>query len=1435
MKKHLLSSLFLLMLTTFTVTAGVTEFIPTSQTEFESNWIVDAPNDNGEWRWVDTDDFGGAPTLRWYRKVKSQEGAFIRTKNPISLKGKGYIYCSTSASDYDADTKYWLYISEDPTFATVSKKIVDGTNRFNAPKGSPVAVYSTHPGSESAAEFNFEEGKQYYIGLKAMGTGNYSGENFLLINSLTITQYDEVPGKTSSESVKLHNETANCYATFSWKWPTTTMLGTPITNIGAKIYRCPNEKPSNNGIINDQYLIKVLDIEERDTSVAFSYDDTPENSGDKAVTTPGKYYYAVIPYNENGDYNPGASTVNAVEAKWIGEDVSLLNPLSLAAQAVDGGIKLTYNYDEDRRKGYNGGYIDPEQVTMMITRQKAGDSEVKVLTKEWRDFESYTDNDLDGFAVYTYTISGLYKGDEENASSTQTVTVLGGGYLTLDQPYEQDFETDGSFGYFSVISSGISYKWKLSSMSTGNYAQFNGYGSTYSPCNSTLVSPPFMLEAGKTYRLTFDVWKGNSNSNPQAFQVRFGSDMNNLPESQNITLTSASANSPQVVEAFFTPETDGLAYFGLYANLTSSLTINVDNIRFEKSEVTPGPVTDLALDGTPTADNEFNATVTFKLPAVSKSGAVLGETDPAFTKVVLTRKSYGEKSNNANPETVDIEIEASDENALTPGKEMSFSDTVPARGFYSYSVKVCMDNDTESDAVTTSTLWVGYDTPRGILTFSNSMNAEKNAVNFTMTPYSSTSLAQNNGYIDTENLLYEIYLDGVEEPVYSGTENTFSYPLINDDPWQIYNFTAYISNHGYKSNASTAKGYVGGNVIEEDRINPDFTDDSSIDLWDQTAGWGTYQGVLRGYRTIDEKNAIYLPPFELTDASKLGCTIDLTMYRDSDSDPDYVENGELLSIYLYDLNLEEGQEPIECVATRGKSAFPPVAEQTLVAQAKVLETKDDPGLYTYEVIAPKPGKYRFGFSLRKEGVEALYISALDIRLGATETVKTPEAVTDFTAVADPEGANTVSLEFTLPEATTGGAILKQLTKAEVLRAQGEDEQPEYRVVRTIENEECTPGQTVVLTDNVDEAGYYAYRVIAYLDEEGSEPVDVEKQWVGFDVPATPEVQAESSASQVVITWEMPEALGIHGGYVNAANLNYKVFRSDKEAAIATVVGEKTYTDKSVATCPWDLYTYSVAAVNGLTAGEEGYAEAVQAGDVIEETTVEPDFSDETSLDLWTLSGGWSTSEGCLYAVNATGDDEAAYLPPVRVTDANQLGCALTLNMYREETAEDYVETLKVYACKVEETQGGDDTPGRGKPVLKNVALPETAVAEFNVTSAQSNEYTAAFNLPETGKYRLALRCESDDNKGLYISALKFETNKETDGVSAVVFGNGLALYGNKLTLPEGASYAEVYTVAGVKVGETRDGALDISNLVGGVYIVRVVMNDGTSTSTKLVK
>ena len=41
---------------------------------------------------------------------------------------------------------------------------------------------------------------------------------------------------------------------------------------------------------------------------------------DKTLTKPGKYYYAVIPFNENGDSPSSASTV---QSDWIGMDTGV--------------------------------------------------------------------------------------------------------------------------------------------------------------------------------------------------------------------------------------------------------------------------------------------------------------------------------------------------------------------------------------------------------------------------------------------------------------------------------------------------------------------------------------------------------------------------------------------------------------------------------------------------------------------------------------------------------------------------------------------------------------------------------------------------------------------------------------------------------------------------------------------------------------------------------------------------------------------------------------------------------------------------------------------------------------------------------------------------------------------------------------------------------
>lgn len=1437
MKKHLLTGLCLAAAASFAASAATTEITFPSQEDFEENWVVVEPNENAEWGWAAPDDFCDVPTLRSYRKVKSKDGPIIRTAKPIDVKpGKAYIYCSTTTRDYNDDTKYWLYFSEDPEFKTITKKIVDGTNRYN-PNGQKVAVFATHPTSESSAEVSVEEGKLYYIGIKTQGTGSYSGENCLLIQNITITQHEDTPTAVTSFEVKSHNETPNGYASLSWKWPKTSMLGHELDGkLGAKIYRCPDPKPEKTGIISDEFLIKTLEIEERDVTSTFTYDDNAENSGDKIVTTPGLYHYYVVPFNELGDYTPGTNTITTKDV-WIGEDYQLMNPLSLRAMAIEEGVKLTYNFNETRRVGNHGGYVDPSQITLMITRKK-GNDETVILTKTWTNFEEYIDTELDGLAKYTYNIYALYKGDEENKNPSNTnisgtyASVLAGGYFDIDvEPFTEDFSTSAAFNdLFTVTGGSGNYCWKHNA---AGYANFYAYGAY----TMSLITPPLKLSAGKTYKIAFNAWKSGTIQN---FSVAKGTSTTDLTSVKNVTINAANQANADEIEVEMSVDADGIYYIAFVGQTSGWSTVNIylDNIEIGVSVESPAEVTDLAFVAQPTETSDNHATVSFALPTVAKSGSPLTE---SISKVTVTRFAYGETNTNKEPVST-VVAELTDD--LAPGKEITVEDDVEEAGYYGYSVVVELANGKQSNVTKTDVLWVGYDVPKNLYSVSTSVEGNKTNV---LLYWTYTPGVQHNGYFDADNLKYVVYRSDKEEPIailshdesFNTEKSRFEFVdntlLDNELVWGQYTYAVAVRNKDKENTRYTTGKVIGGGVSESNEFAPDFTVDSSVSLWD-----GQYLTIYQKTLNCRNKNQnelgyIYLPPVMLDDPNMLGSTISLELYRENSTDAEYEENGEILEVYLYDLNLAEGQQPVECRMSRSAALFPPVAEEILVGSFTVKAVKDEPMTASLDFVAPKAGKYRLGLKVASKQNVGIYISKFTAGFGVAESVVVPAPVADLTVVPDAEGANEASVEFTLPSETAAGSLLRSLTKVDVLRAAADAET--FEVVATLPDEELVPGAAVVVVDKVPEAGFYAYRVVAYVGEEASEAVESEKLWVGTDVLAAPVVVAEASldGSAAVVTWQMPEVLGAHGGYVNAANLAYKVYRDDTQLAQVT---ETTYTDQSIAKLPWSSFTYSVVAVSGLNSGETGYAAAVVGGDIAEGGDFDVDFSDEDAVALW-AHNGWAHENGSLNAVGANGADHAVYLPPFRSADPKYLGCSLNLEMSCEDP--ENIEVLHVYACKFEEEAEEENptpgTPGRGLPAKKTLALTaDDKVAEITVSETEKTAHTATFDLPSTGKYRIVLKCASDVNKGLYISTLSFDANKETSGIAGIALNGGMSFVNGCVALPDGCVAAEAFNVAGLKVASAEGvSTLDLSGLAAGVYMVRAVLADGTVVCVKLAK
>ena len=109
-----------------------------------------------------------------------------------------------------------------------------------------------------------------------------------------------------------------------------------------------------------------------------------------------------------------------------------------------------------------------------------------------------------------------------------------------------------------------------------------------------------------------------------------------------------------------------------------------------------------------------------------------------------------------------------------------------------------------------------------------------------------------------------------------------------------------------------------------------------------------------------------------------------------------------------------------------------------------------------------------------------------------------------------------------------------------------------------------------------------------------------------------------------------------------------------------------------------------------------------------------------------------------------------------------------------------------------------------------------------------------FTLPATGKYRLALKCASVNNKGLTIHSITFKDgvavgiNDITSSYNRIVVNNGI------ITLPDSTAMVYIYTPDGTMVDYHNEATmLDISNLSKGIYIVRVITTDNRSITAKI--
>ncbi len=665
--------------------------------------------------------------------------------------------------------------------------------------------------------FSPAESGEYYIGLN-LTSKSYMGD--FGFKSFTITEIVAHPGAVSGLTVTPGAEGA-LEAILTWTWPDKTDLGGALSSItGAYIYR----GTSSTFTANESTLIGTLD--------AAATPGTQGTYTDTTVPASGKYYYRVVPFNDNG---ASTSTAPAVQSPFIGMATSFSNVTNVKATAVpDSETSVIVTWDAPTA---SEGYFNPDLATYTITRYKDGSSSGTVLAEGVTGL-SYTDDTIDGLGSYVYGIKTTYNGTTSWSDSKSNAVVTGGG---LSLPYSNTFSSSADIALWTLFHGADGKRdWGISS------SQLDYWGGPIA--DAWAVTPKFQLKAGSTYQIAFDT-KVSRSASPKNLSVYIGtSPTAEALETYQLfaeTINSTYAARKTIV---FSVAEDGYYYIAFRCDGESdSNDIYVDNLLIEETVTVPAAAEELT--ATAAAEGEMKVDLTWTNPTLNSAGNPL----ETITAVELKRG-----------DTVIETIQGAE-----PGSSGTYTDTVETPGIYTYSVTVYLDENA-SESVEATTAWVGPDTPKAPASVSVALD-ESGARIVTFDPVTE---GENGGYIDIANLRYTVSRNGetldselVGSPY---TDEQGGLPLAK------YVYAVSATCGAYTGQATESEGVIFGDAIELP-YEPDFLTADAFDLW--TLGNWKYN---KNKQALDQSSSseswAFTPPLKMQEGTA-SVTIKATCYN----------------------------------------------------------------------------------------------------------------------------------------------------------------------------------------------------------------------------------------------------------------------------------------------------------------------------------------------------------------------------------------------------------------------------------------------------------------------------------------------------------------------------------------------------------------------------
>ncbi len=347
--------------------------------------------------------------------------------------------------------------------------------------------------------------------------------------------------------------------------------------------------------------------------------------------------------------NPFGNGPKADAEMFIGVDT----PVTPNLTADISGSEITLRWSPVT-ESVNGGYIDLPNLTYRVTRYP----DETILAEATKQTEIKDNPDTEsGVTGYYYTVVAN-AGTSASEAATSPTFWLG----TITPPYNMAFDTPESTGAYTFVDAnndGITWSWSASDKA------FQSQWNRQKNSDDWLITPGIRLESGKTYTVTakMHTYLGN----PEQLEICYGTspDPAMLTEKLMDKCTIKHRDSKDY-ELLVTPENDGTYYIGIHVVTPGEeawkLYVEALSVNAGVAADIPDAVADFTV--TPAADGSKTAEISLYPPTQNLNGSPAGD----ILRIDLMRDG----------------VKITDFKLPEAGKKLSYTDNVPAGGYYTY-------------------------------------------------------------------------------------------------------------------------------------------------------------------------------------------------------------------------------------------------------------------------------------------------------------------------------------------------------------------------------------------------------------------------------------------------------------------------------------------------------------------------------------------------------------------------------------------------------------------------------------------------------------------------------------------------------------------------------------------------------------------------------